>query len=150
MNKSEFLLNSIIDESKIIPAALDKSAAHFARPRGPDLLARTDRLFKWAEARREAQLWPFVRSLESAPGATAAIRYETGCTGSGINLASQDYLCLASHPAVRAAARESIDRFGVHSAGSAALLGNTSESLSLERAIADTLHTEHAVLFPTG
>lgn len=131
-------------------AALGKSIAHFARPTGPDLLARTGRLFHWVEARREASLWPYVRSLHAAPGATTAIRYETGEEGAGINLASQDYLGLSAHPAVHAAARDAIDRFGVHSAGSAALLGNTSNSHVLEREIAEALHAPHVLLFPTG
>lgn len=132
------------------PAALSKSIAHFARPAGPDLLARTDRLFQWVEARRKADVWPYVRSLDTAPSATTSIRYEAGHTGSGINLASQDYLGLSSHESVHAAAVEAINRFGVHSAGSGALLGNTAISVQLEQAIADTLHTSHALLFPTG
>lgn len=132
------------------PAALSKSIAHFARPAGSDLLARTDRLYQWVEARRKANTWPYVRSLETAPAASAGIRYETGHAGSGINLASQDYLGLASHAAVHAAAVDAIARFGVHSAGSAVLLGNTSISLQLEQAIAETLHAAHVMLFPTG
>lgn len=132
------------------PRALGKSVANFARPSGPDLLARTDRLFQWAESRRKANAWPYARALNTAPKANAEIRYETGQVGGGINLASQDYLGLSSHPAVHAAAVEAIGRFGVHSAGSGALLGNTSMSLQLEQAIAETLHTPHALLFPTG
>ncbi|MBK6559237.1 MAG: pyridoxal phosphate-dependent aminotransferase family protein [Comamonadaceae bacterium] len=131
-------------------AALGKSVAHFARPSGPNLLRRTDRLFQWVESRRQANVWPYVRSLDSAPAATAAIRYEAGDPGGGINLASQDYLGLSSHPQVHAAAIESVARFGVHSAGSGVLLGNTSISLELERSIAETLHVPHALLFPTG
>jgi glycine C-acetyltransferase len=107
-------------------------------------------LYQWVESRRKADVWPYVRALNTAPTANAAIRYETGQSGSGINLASQDYLGLSSHPAVHAAAIEAISRFGVHSAGSGALLGNTSISLQLEQAIAETLHTPHALLFPTG
>lgn len=130
--------------------SLSKSIAHFARPSGSDLLARTKHLYKWAESRRNSGLWPYVRSLDSAPTATTSIRYETGHSGSGINFACQDYLSLSSHPAVHTAAREAIDRFGVHSAGAACLMGNTSISLQLERELAETLHTEHAMLFPTG
>ncbi len=147
----EINFHPITDTAAYPPsAALCKSAAHFARPTGPNLLARTDRLYQWAEARRQANVWPYVRTLDSAPGATTAIRYEAGASGSGINLASQDYLGLSSHPSVHAAAIASIARFGVHSAGSGALLGNTAISLQLEKAIAETLHVPHAVLFPTG
>lgn len=132
------------------PSALTKSAAHFSRPSGPNLLQRTDSLFRWAESRRQARVWPYVRALDSAPTATASIRCETGDAGSGINLASQDYLGLSNHPAVHTAAIESIARFGVHSAGSGALLGNTSISLQLEQAVAEALHVPHVLLFPTG
>ena len=89
-------------------AALGKSVAHFARPSGPNLLRRTDRLFQWVESRRQANVWPYVRSLDSAPAATASIRSEAGDPGGGINLASQDYLGLSSHPQVHAAAIESL------------------------------------------
>jgi glycine C-acetyltransferase len=68
----------------------------------------------------------------------------------GVNFASQDYLSLSSHPAVKSAAKETIDRCGVHSAGSPALVGNTSHSVALERKIADFLKMEEAVLYPTG
>ena len=42
----------------------------------------------------------------------------------GINFGSQDYLSLASHPQVMAAAHAAIEAYGVHSAGSPALMGN--------------------------
>ena len=69
---------------------------------------------------------------------------------SGVNFASQDYLSLASHPAIKTTAVEIIERCGVHSAGSPALVGNTSYSVALERKIADFLAMEHVVLYPTG
>ena len=45
---------------------------------------------------------------------------------------------------------ETIERCGVHSAGSPALVGNTSHSVALERKIADFLKMEEVVLYPTG
>ncbi len=68
----------------------------------------------------------------------------------GVNFASQDYLSLSGHPEIKAAAREAIDEYGVHSAGSPALVGNTSVSLALERRIAEFVDAEHVSLFPTG
>ncbi|SOJ56629.1 2-amino-3-ketobutyrate coenzyme A ligase [Mycobacterium simulans] len=68
----------------------------------------------------------------------------------GVNFASQDYLSLSGHPEIKAAAREAIEDYGVHSAGSPALVGNTSVSIALERRIADFLDTEFVSLFPTG
>ena len=150
MNSLKKISSQELDKLTINTASLSKSIAHFARPTGPDLLARTHRLYQWVEARRDSGVWPYVRSLDSAPTSTTAIHYETGHAGGGINLASQDYLGLSSHPAVIVAAKEAIDKFGVHSAGSGALLGNTSLSVQLEKEIAELLHMKHALLFPTG
>src|SRR5258705_6238647 len=86
------------------PRALSGNVAEFARPLGPDLLARTAAFFEWQDARRDSGLWPYSRSLESAPGASARIRYDNDTPGEGLNFASQDYLSLASHPAVHTAA----------------------------------------------
>ena len=41
-------------------------------------------------------------------------------------------------------------QFGVHSAGSPALVGNTSLSLNLERKIGEFLGMDHVILFSTG
>jgi 7-keto-8-aminopelargonate synthetase-like enzyme len=68
----------------------------------------------------------------------------------GVNFASQDYLSLSSHSAIKTTAKETIDRCGVHSAGSPALVGNTSSSVALERKLADFLRMEEVVLYPTG
>ena len=68
----------------------------------------------------------------------------------GINFGSQDYLSLSAHPAIADAAREAIDRYGVHSAGSAAFMGNTTHSLALERELGDFIEMEHVLLYPTG
>lgn len=68
----------------------------------------------------------------------------------GINFGSQDYLSLASHPQVMAAAHAAIDTYGVHSAGSPALMGNTTLSVELERRMCQFLGMNTCALFPTG
>lgn len=68
----------------------------------------------------------------------------------GVNFASQDYLSMASHPDIKATAIEAIQRYGVHSAGSPALVGNMSVSIALERKIAEFLKAEEVILYPTG
>jgi len=68
----------------------------------------------------------------------------------GVNFASQDYLSLSAHSGIKATAKEVIERCGVHSAGSPALVGNTSYSVKLERKIAEFLRMEEVVLYPTG
>lgn len=130
--------------------ALTGSMRDFRAPQGPDLLQRCEGFFAWQDARRESGTWPFSRSTEMGPGASCAVRDDRGELSQGVNFASQDYLSLSSHPDVMQAAKDAIDAMGVHSAGSAALVGNTSTSVLLERRLADTLGCSEAILFPTG
>jgi 7-keto-8-aminopelargonate synthetase-like enzyme len=69
---------------------------------------------------------------------------------SGLNFATQDYLGLSSDPEIKDVAKSVIDEYGVHSAGSSALAGNTKYSLRLERTISEFLNLDHTVLYPTG
>jgi glycine C-acetyltransferase len=130
--------------------ALRSSMRDFRVPTGADLLARTEDFFAWEDVRRRSGTWPFSRSTEVGPAAACAVRDDRGQLCEGVNFASQDYLSLASHPAVEDAARRAIDEFGVHSAGSPVLVGNTSTSVALERQIAEFVGMGEAVLFPTG
>ena len=131
-------------------AALEGSMRDFRVVDGIDLLERCEQFFAWQDVRRQSGTWPFSRSTETGPASTCGVRDDTGTLSEGVNFASQDYLSLSSHPAVAAAAKSAIDVFGVHSAGSPALVGNTSTSVVLERRIADFLKMKEAILFPTG
>jgi glycine C-acetyltransferase len=141
---------SNITNGRIPPAALTGSMRDFRVPGGADLLRRTEGFFKWQDLRRKNSLWPFSRATEDGPGTVCQAQDDSGNKMRGVNFASQDYLSLSSHPAVKSAAKKTIDRCGVHSAGSPALVGNTSHSVALERKIADFLKMEEAVLYPTG
>lgn len=105
---------------------------------------------QWRSARERAGLFPYAKYLIEPPRASTTLQYSDGRRFSGINFATQDYLSLASHPAVMTAATEAIQRYGVHSAGSTALAGNVHEALRLEAEISELLHTRHTLLFPTG
>jgi glycine C-acetyltransferase len=98
--------------------ALLSSMRVFRVPTGSDLLARTEDFFAWEDVRRGSGTWPFSRSTEVGPAAACAVRDDRGQLCEGVNFASQDYLSLASHPAVEEAARRAIGELGVHSAGS--------------------------------
>ena len=138
-------------ESSSVPeAALTGSLRDYRAPEGPDLIGRVAEFYTWQSLRREHQLWPYARSTASAPQARCEAMSDTGAPFSGINFASQDYLSLSSHPAIKQAAIEAIGRYGVHSAGSAALLGNTANSLLLEKALSDFIGGREIVLYPTG
>lgn len=127
-----------------------RSVAHFAQPSGSDLLARTDRFYEWQDRRRELGLWQYSRSAGAAPSAMSAMISETGTERFGLNFSSQDYLSLATHPSVLEAAHRAIREFGLHSAGSAMLTGNSRPSLKLEAALAEAMRVSDVALFPTG
>ena len=132
------------------PDALTGSMRDYRYPRGPDLQSRIAGFFKWQNLRRQHSLWPFSRSTEEGPATVCAARDDAGGKMRGVNFASQDYLSMSTNPAIKKVAQDVIEEFGVHSAGSAALVGNTSHSVLLERKIADFLGMEEAILFPTG
>jgi 7-keto-8-aminopelargonate synthetase-like enzyme len=117
---------------------------------GTDLVNRTEPFFAWQDLRRQFNLWPYAKSTATAPKTRCTALTDSGKAFTGVNFASQDYLSLASHPEVKRAATRAIEEYGVHSAGSAALLGNTKHSLELERTISQFLHGRETVLYPTG
>lgn len=130
--------------------ALVGSLRDFRIIEGADLLLRADAFFDWQNLRRRHDLWPYSRSTATAPKSSCSAFDDTGKDVEGVNFASQDYLSLASHPAIKEAAIRAVTDFGVHSAGSAALLGNTTFSLKLEAEISEFLGRDHTVLYPTG
>lgn len=134
-----------------VPAeALSGSMRDFRDLRGTDLIGRVAPFHRWQNVRRDHGLWSYSRSTEEAPRPVCAARDDSGHRFRGVNFGSQDYLSLASHPAIKEAAKAAIDEYGVHSAGSSALSGNTTYSLRLEQTIAEFLGFNHAVLYPTG
>jgi 7-keto-8-aminopelargonate synthetase-like enzyme len=133
-----------------LEAALTGSMRDFRMLRGRDLLQRIEPFYEWQNLRRQSGLWPLGRSTEMGPHSRCQARTDEGDLFEGVNFASQDYLSLSAHPAVIDVAIETMRKFGVHSAGSPALVGNTSLSLALERKIAAFLDAEHVSLFPTG
>ncbi len=131
-------------------SALTGSMRDFRVPAGNDLLARTNGFFQWQNLRRQNGLWPFSRATDFGPRTVVTAEDDRGIGMRGVNFASQDYLSLSSDPDIKATALEAIERYGVHSAGSPALVGNTTHSVALERRIAEFLGVEEAILFPTG
>ncbi len=142
--------NKTLVEKDPTNAAMTGSLRDYKVMEGTDLLARVAPFFDWQDKRREANLWPYAKSTTSAPKTTCSALTDNGVELAGVNFASQDYLSLSSHPAVKAAAMQAIEEYGVHSAGSAALLGNTKNSLQLERVISEFMGDREVVLYPTG
>lgn len=67
-----------------------------------------------------------------------------------ISFASNDYLGLASHPAVRRAAIEALERWGSGASASRLVTGTRTLHHELEQALARWKATEAALVFPTG
>ncbi|MFN0163007.1 MAG: aminotransferase class I/II-fold pyridoxal phosphate-dependent enzyme [Burkholderiales bacterium] len=138
------------DKEAAAPDPLTGNNREFRDPVGAGLIERTARFHAWQQARQHAGYWPYSRALRDAPASTTRIADCRGRAAAGVNFASQDYLSLATSAELQHAAIEAIERFGVHSAGSAAVLGNTTHSLALEEELGDFLRMPHVTLFPTG
>jgi 8-amino-7-oxononanoate synthase len=67
-----------------------------------------------------------------------------------VSFASNDYLGLSDHPAVRAAAADAVGRSGTGSGSSRLIVGNRDVHAELEELIADWTGAEAALVFATG
>ena len=130
--------------------ALTGSMRDFRELYGNDLMQRVGSFYRWQDLRRQHGLWPYSKSTEEAPRGECAAKDDRGNSFRGVNFASQDYLGLSSDPEIKETAKAIIDEYGVHSAGSSALTGNTKYSLKLEQTISQFLQLDHTVLYPTG
>jgi 7-keto-8-aminopelargonate synthetase-like enzyme len=130
--------------------ALGGSFADFVQLSGKSLEFRTQGYYEWHRNRMEQGVWPFSTELRSSPGPEATVIDQAGKERTGVNFASQDYLGLALHTGVRAAAIEAIKEYGPHIAGAPVLQGNSTLSSQLQAALAELLGLPHVVLFPTG
>jgi len=119
-------------------------------PSGSDLFGRTRDYYRWQQDRTHNGTWPYSTVLHGAPRPSTTTSLESGNASKGVNFASQDYLGLSTHPQVVEAAKLAMDSFGVHSAGSGILQGNTTLSRILEEELASFLQMPHVLLFPTG
>ena len=117
---------------------------------GTDLMARVGPFYEWQELRRQRRLWPYSKSTQKAPLSVCTAADDSGVKFTGLNFGTQDYLALSSDPELKEVAKAVIDEYGVHSAGSSALAGNTKYSLRLEETISEFLRLDHTVLYPTG
>lgn len=112
-------------------------------------------LTNWFDARYRQGLDPYVKFSDAPIGPCTQAFDRKGkrianAEGMSVNFASQDYLSLSAHPAIKQAAVEAIGRYGVHSAGSPALMGNTRLSRRLEERLEEFTGLEDVTLFPTG
>ena len=96
---------------------------------------------------------PALDDLEAA-GLRRTLRHRAGPAGRTVdellNLSSNDYLGLAAHPRVAAAAADAAQLWGAGSGASRLVTGSTALHRELEAALANWKQTEDAVVFSSG
>ncbi|HEY1013598.1 MAG TPA: glycine C-acetyltransferase [Herpetosiphonaceae bacterium] len=94
---------------------------------------------------REQGLFRTLRILESEPGPRSKID-----GANVINLSSNNYLGLATHPTLKAAAIKAIEELGVGSGAVRTIIGTMSIHEELEALLAEFKHTEAALVLQSG
>lgn len=94
---------------------------------------------------REAGLYRRLRRVEGSP--EAVIRLDGR---EAVNFASNNYLGLADHPALKTAAIRATKRFGTGAGASRLITGTMAPHLELEKRIAAFEETDDAILFNSG
>ncbi len=109
-----------------------------------DLFEKT-RTFTRAKEAMELGLYPFFQPLSDSEGTTAVFKGKEV-----VMIGSNNYLGLTTHPKVRQAAMDAIERFGTSCTGSRFLNGTLEFHLELDRRLAEFVDKEAALVFPTG
>lgn len=94
---------------------------------------------------RETDLLRELRRVESPAGTRTVIAGREL-----LNFSSNDYLGLANHPALKAAAIQAVEKWGAGSGASRLVCGSLAVHHELEEALADFKGTEAALTFSTG
>jgi 8-amino-7-oxononanoate synthase len=97
------------------------------------------------EELRERSLFRRLREIESSTGPDIELAGRKL-----VNFASNDYLGLASEPALVEAAKAAIDQYGVGTGASRLVSGTLSAHLRLEERLASFKQTEAALVFSSG
>src|SRR6188768_832294 len=111
---------------------------------GKDVLEKCYK-FTAADNARKRGIYPFFRPLDYNDGPEAQIDGKRV-----IMLGSNNYLGLTTHPKVRAAAKEAIDRFGTSMTGSRLVNGSMRLHEEFEAKLATWMGKESALVFTTG
>ena len=101
--------------------------------------------FTIAKEAMEAGIYPYFQPLSDSEGTVATFNGKDV-----IMIGSNNYLGLTTHPKVRAAAMEAIERFGTSCTGSRFLNGTLDFHLELDHRLAKFFGKEAAIVFPTG
>jgi glycine C-acetyltransferase len=94
---------------------------------------------------KTAGLYNHIRTIESPMEARVVINGRTL-----LNFCANNYLGLANHPRMRAAAQKAIDEYGVGPGAVRSIAGTMSLHIELERALAEFKHAEACISFQSG
>jgi glycine C-acetyltransferase len=97
------------------------------------------------ESLKQQGLYRRLRVLESEPAARATFDHT-----SVVNLSSNNYLGLATHPKLVKAALDAVDNFGVGSGAVRTISGTMAMHMELEQRLAKFKHVESVVVFQSG
>src|SRR5262245_9885216 len=117
-------------------------------PRGYTSGMRSDPLAylgKELETLKEQKLFRELRILEDEQKAHTTFDHK-----SVVNLSSNNYLGLTTHPRLRAAALEAIEKYGVGTGSVRTIAGTMDIHMELERRLADFKQAEKVVVFQSG
>lgn len=103
------------------------------------------RTFTRAKEAIEMGVYPYFQPLSDSEGAMATFRGREV-----VMIGSNNYLGLTTHPKVRQAAIEAIEKFGTSCTGSRFLNGTLEFHLELDRRLAKFVGKEAALVFSTG
>jgi 8-amino-7-oxononanoate synthase len=101
--------------------------------------------FTAADNARKRGIYPFFRPLDFSDGPEAQIDGKRV-----IMFGSNNYLGLTTHPKVREAAKQAIDRFGTSMTGSRLVNGSMKMHVEFEERLAAWFGKESALVFTTG
>ena len=102
-------------------------------------------LGKELDALKEQKLYRHLRVLEGEQKAHTTIDHK-----SVVNLSSNNYLGLTTHPRLREAALKAIDRYGVGTGSVRTIAGTMDIHMELERRLADFKQVDRVVVFQSG
>jgi glycine C-acetyltransferase len=97
------------------------------------------------DALKEQKLYRHLRILEDEQKAHTTIDHK-----SVVNLSSNNYLGLTTHPRLRAAALQAIEDYGVGTGSVRSIAGTMDIHMELERKLAEFKKTEKVVVFQSG
>ena len=108
-------------------------------------MSKTDWIAQEIEALKSQGLYNRIRTIESPQGAWLVVDGKKV-----LNFCSNNYLGLADHPQIVAAAKQAADEMGVGPAAVRTIAGTTSLHLELEKRLAAFKGVEAAITFQSG